>query len=493
MFKYNNTHIFTGYLKQLLSSVNIPACKIYTREFAEYFKQHGKEDPRIIESFDSINENRLSMRVNYLRDDAIYNYFWKYSSAEPNLGHDSLNWERVSLKYYDSDRTIHGLTKRLNSNGLHYDEVTHEYLGEYLRFLRDYHDVNLMSLYNCFNNKICNNINHTILLNDANNNILEASFNSIDPRYKIYAIPVKLFEKYTIAIDSSHGLELFCGFYNAKLDLSNRAADLMTKTYQKIHSTIFNQPFLYNKLDVQFWSFDNDRSSLTDSDTITRWDIINREQDLKLFIKVPAFCKSSIVIMEGDYRHYNDFKYNLKSSNIDKDVWSYDRNYSIINIDNKDNVNAISFSPIGKLQLLEFNTGESYPFADRLIEYLSGSAITPLDNIHDNIKRAQRVMKQNGHRFKIEGLWENKMQKIIYDYIINSGPIEAGDGKKLIDKQQGYHYRLGHNRKSTLYDTLGYIDRDAEKWYASWKNENGKAVMKDSIQSIDIYDGLYDV
>ena len=54
MLKFDNTHIFTGYLKQMLSTVNIPTCRIYTKDFANYKAKHGKEDPRIIESFDTL-------------------------------------------------------------------------------------------------------------------------------------------------------------------------------------------------------------------------------------------------------------------------------------------------------------------------------------------------------------------------------------------------------------------------------------------------------
>jgi hypothetical protein len=175
--------------------------------------------------------------------------------------------------------------------------------------------------------------------------------------------------------------------------------------------------------------------------------------------------------------------------------------------------------PISRLQLLALNTGESYPFADRLVEYLSGSAITPIDDIPDNIKRAQRVMNQNNNYFKIDGLWENKMQKILYDYAMNSGPIEVitiGDDeeidpdnfgkqiqkpkeytyktKKVIkDTHTGYHKRLGHANKSLLFDVLGYVDKDIEKFYASWKKVDSDAQVNNTIQNVDIYDGLYDI
>jgi hypothetical protein len=108
-------------------------------------------------------------------------------------------------------------------------------------------------------------------------------------------------------------------------------------------------------------------------------------------------------------------------------------------------------------------------------------------------------MQENHNYFKIEGLWENKMQKLIYDCLINAGPVEMSpDKKKLIDKKQGYQSRLGLTSKSTLYDILGYVDKDAEKWYSSWTIENKEAKVKNSISSIDIYtnnDGksLYDI
>ena len=533
MLKFDNTHIFTGYLKQLLSSFNLPACKIYTKEFADYLEKHGKEDPRVIESFDTIihynkeaedkkddkaGKKRIAYRLNYLKNDGLYHYFWPYSSESSDLGNKNKAWRQHTSIFYDEDKNIPGLTKHLVSNGNIYDTTTHEYLGDYLRFLRDYYGLNLMSLYNCFNNKICNNILHE-LFRDALEDTKYVRFDSQDTQYRIYAIPVKLFQDYTIAIDSSHGVEMFCGIYNTTLDTSTKSLDLMERTYMKVNRSFFKQPFLYDKLNVKYWGFEYDGKGYPDliNGNVTRWDIAIREQDLKLFIKVPVTCKSSIVILEGDYRNFNDFKYVPKlvtevvnNNPTTKCVWEFKQNSSVVNFgatkkvaekDVKIDLNDIAFNPISKLQLFAFNTGESYPFADRLIEYLSGSACTPIDKITDNVKRAQKVMNQNKHYFKIDGLWENKMQQIIYDYLINAGPVvleKDKDGKVVLtDKRRGYHPALGHVSKSMLFDVLGYVDRDAEKYYASWTtaNVNNKltAVVKDSIQNVDIYNGLFDI
>ena len=493
MLKYNNTHIFTGYLKQLLSSFNLPTCKIYTREFARYFEATGKEDIRVLKSFDQYNTNKnltRSVRIGYLKDSEVFNY---YGIKQGSSNSFNCTWQRATSVFYSVDKSVKGLTRTLVSPGPGYDTTTHKYLGEYLRFLRDYYNINLMSMYNCFCDESCH---MNLLLRPTSQSPVELVIDSADSNYKIYKIPVKLFADYTIAIESAGSVEMFCGLYNRVLE----GEMIIRKTYKKITNTLFSQPFLYNKLNASFWrKIDANGDPINELEDLC-WNIAAREQDLYLFIKVPVSCKSSIVVLEGDYREYNSSCYKASTnSSQDKTFWNYNQNRTILNFSSDVNLNSYEFKPISRLQLLAFNTGESYPFADRLIEYLTGSAITSMDDIHDNIARAQRVMSQNNNFFKIEGLWENKMQNILYDYMMNSGEIKVdNESKKLKDSREGYHRQLGHASKSMLFDILGYVDKDTEKTYASYTKTTDKqgkliAQVENTIQNVDIYNGLYDI
>lgn len=547
MFTFDNNHIFTGYLKQVLASTPIPACRVYTQEFIRHKAQTGKEDPRVIMSTAPLGDTRPAMNICYVKDNSIAQYKSSYDGKNPTT--NKCVWSVTAPNIFEDDRVDANFTKVLKSTSRNYDTATHEYLGDYLRFLRDYNGINLMSLYNCFNNKVCSNISfkvapvYTKTTDSAGNSVQVLSepgfeFNSFDQKYKIYAFPVKLFEKYTIAIDSPHGFEICCGFYKTKLDRSDRGMSLIKKTYFSTSQAIFSQPILYTNLDVSNWEqstefelskANNKVSNFMDESAISRLDVAIREQTLTMFLKVPASCRSSITILEGDYRRFNDSIYTPQQRPVGDGVhWQYEANHYIVNCKPADrtvDINTSPFVPISKVQLLEFNTGISYPFADRLVEYLVGSAITPKDEIPDNIQRTQAVMNQNGIYFKIDGLWENKMRKLLYDQVLCAGPFELGtvpvpnmpegpiteaiqpvtnlrNKSVVLDKREGRAPSVGHNRKSMLYDVLGYVDKDAEKFYASWKAvtqknkdkpSHTKVVARDTIHSVNIYNELYDI
>jgi len=561
MLQFNNNHIFTGYLKQFLSSFNLPTCKIYTAEFEKFYAEHGYEDPRVIES--NLPKKiadakvRSGVGITYLKDGCPQQYFWDTSSWDTSLNYNNADqgkinkyWKSNKIEHYNGNKIL-GLTKTLKNPTALYNYQTHEYLGDYLRFLRDYENINLMSMYNCFSNRLCNNIKFTLALNDTQT----LAVNTYETDYKIYMLPVKLFEKYTIAIDCYQGAELFCGFYNEKLDLSTEATkDLIRQTYAKIPKALFNQPYVYNKLDVTYWNWhaentlpeaqlsESVRETYTrfhNTDKILRSEVAVRESELKLFIKIPTANTSSIVVLEGDYRNFNDSLYSINS----KGGWQYLANSTIINFETKKtekesklpDINLREFKPISKLQLLAINTGISYPFADRLIEYLVANVIVPNDATPDNIKRLQKVMEDCGYSFQIDGIWEPKMQMILYDYLMNSGKIvvatekdEFGNtrydnndkpiyktkkdmmGKTVYDKagnpvyltedqRTGNLRQKGQKMRSDCFDILGYVDKDAEKLYASWKvevNEKTKkpqVTAKTTLENVDIYSNLYDI
>ena len=43
MFKFNDTNILTGYIKEMLASFNLPCYKVYTRQQREHFEKTGEE------------------------------------------------------------------------------------------------------------------------------------------------------------------------------------------------------------------------------------------------------------------------------------------------------------------------------------------------------------------------------------------------------------------------------------------------------------------
>ena len=181
-----------------------------------------------------------------------------------------------------------------------YDSYTHEYLGNFLRFMRDYNDLNLMPLYNCFSDTICTNLNirfsHIYWDEIANKNtIVDVQFVTEDPKYKIYMLPVKMFKKYTIAIDCDLPVEICCGFFGKYQDTRIKVKSIPGLTYKKYSSLSFGSPVVYDMLSTE---------NLTPIETKYA-EMAQIEDTLKMFIKLPVNNNSSIVVLEGDYSGYN--------------------------------------------------------------------------------------------------------------------------------------------------------------------------------------------
>lgn len=595
MKKFNTSDLFTGYIKQLLHDFNLPKYKVYTRAHKDYFEKHPTESPEILGTEKYINgDTSLNIRYfPYIKDGEIQEYInGKWTNIRENKpGYD---------KTYTYNKKILNCTKNLKINSNVYDSYTHEYLGDYLRFHRDFLDLNLMPLYNCFSNRACDKLKLNWTIGDVENNGAKITFDTSDSNFKIYMIPVKLFQKYTIAIDSAYPIEMCCGIYGDYQDKRPKFVNIPKYTYKRVATSLFSQPFLY---DLLAYTDDNETNTLLerflDNEKI---ELAQNECDLKLFIKIPVQNDSSIVILEGDYRNWNDNLYAdkpyiqinvdayytsvptttaqndigkvyLVNQNDGTDVRLYkviaatqpnetaDKNHlvqtyvgELFGLDPEDefmssrfnfvyddsistkktlveafddykNLTTTEFTKpfiayfnnkynndsIGKgpslllitkglvkrnnkttvnldthlqsiannhnfvlatpLQLLHLNTKEQHPFADRLIEYLVGNAITNSENeIYDNVRRAQKALKSNVqdtyYSINIPGVWSNSMRILFYEYMTTN--------------KQTNKFNINH-------DILGYVDKDVEKYYqATFDDYKTNRKIKISLSNLEL-------
>lgn len=402
MFKYNDNHIFSGYIKQLLASFNLTKARVYTN------------DDEVIVSNKSTTKNGYPINMSYfpyIKDDTIQYCIKKIKAA----GQWQLVWENTNKNYYYNKKELNK-TKTLEIKNNYYDSYTHEYLGNYLRFLRDYKHFDLMPLYNCFSDVICTDVKYEPTALGAKPFKIDSS----DSNYKIYMFPVKFFKQYTIAIESDTSVEICCGIYGKYQN--NTFDELAEKTYVKYANMRFEKPQLFH-------SFNLDNES-------TPEDLAKFEDDLKMFIKLPITNDSSIVVLEGNYIGWNDKVNDKQNHFITNFEGPVDESGQHIGYQENQ-----YFVPITQLQLLRQNTKVSHPFADRLIEYLVGNTITDASFTTD-IKNIQDILTTRGFNLDIEGAWESKIRPASYDFINNT--------KKL-------------NVQEINHDILGYIDKDVEK------------------------------
>lgn len=389
-YNFEDNNIVVGHIKELLHSFNLPMIPVYTDNTVLY-------------------ENRA-----YIKDNEIV----KWTGSEFKF-----------LADYIYNTQLVNVTKRLNMDSAIYDNYTHEYLGDYLRFIRDYHHVDLMSMYNCFGKKRPSRIYYTQKLSDSFT--FEIDTDNINFNY--YVVPIKFNQNYTIAIDSDIKWELVTLLYS-NIFVEGIPSSLVKESYRVISGSKFSKPFLYS------------------TNFSCAKDCWQKEKNLVMLLKIPSEVKSSIVILEGNYTSWANV---IDGTQISNFIYDDSAKNDLVIYDSK-------------CSLLNANLENSYPFADRLVEYLLENVITPMDKFQKNVGRIQDAV-YGGDIKGYYGIWDNQLQNKIHSLLLRPD-ITKGNNLKYgntIIKTDLSESTVEEDKQVKRFidiyqDVLDYVDRDVE-------------------------------
>ena len=431
MLEFNNNHLFTGFVKRLLHRFNLPKAKVLSYGMILY-------------------KDNYYVDANFLyKATTTATFGVDFSSANDTYTDIDAKGNEIQVPYlFKVDRYLYGrrylnITKNLELNSSLYTPYTHTYLGDYLRFFRDFKHIDLMSMYNCFNSEIGK---HIVIESDS------YSFVSEDDNFVIYTVPVKFFKEYTIAIDSDTSFELMaCIYSNNKVCLQNDNYEfLYSGTYQKIAGSKFNSPFKYSKL-----------KDILIADAKSNI-LYNQEKNLKLLIKLPKSNKSSIVVLEGDFvaasnqtLNVADFSWEMLNDKLDcKTNWyQKDANGNFVKV--IDNNITYYDSNTDKPVVDSFNKGGSYYYLDE-----------------DN----------NQVTITIDGVYYSFLAShLVVNYEVNNT-----DKKKLYFNNSDF---LDEEPTAKNKDAI-FIDKSTGMSYL-WVNDEYEAMTDQEVTPADIYSRKY--
>lgn len=303
----------------------------------------------------------------------------------------------INIEHYKFGKAYLNLTDNLPIENNIYDRTTHRYLGRYLRFIKNVKHIDLMSLYNCFDSHV-NDRELKFTINGQ-----EKYFDGVAKGDTVYSIPIELGETYTIYIDSDRPLEM-CASLDIETNSNNISsiAELAQKTFTR---RVCSQRFLYtNLVDLTL--------------TETAKNLVNQlHTQLRLLIKVPEYYDKSIIVLEGNYK--DDYLYNNKIEN-----YLYKVDDKIYNAGFVTNPQLISY----------LNSSHNFLLADKLIEYLTGNAITCSSEFYD-IRKVQKQLNRLGLPYSDDsGIWTERETNSLKQFIYQKDLINEYDMLPYCDK-----------------------------------------------------------
>ncbi|WP_300924714.1 hypothetical protein [uncultured Clostridium sp.] len=282
------------------------------------------------------------------------------------------------------------------SNNLLYDTATHEYLGNYLRMLRDFDNIDLMPFYNCINGIVSNNIRiETTVSNETDsngNNIIKLmpniiTNNTTEDNYKVLMASIRFNQDYTIYINSMLPCKITAICYDGVSQVSNYISETGTGV-EVLSTSSFSKPFVYRVNQKADYGF----SSMYYRNYLT------------LLLQVPKNC-NNVVVLEGNYKD-NKLVTNSRHNEIIQPTYSFvnkeNERITFNNFNKKEMNNYCKIIP----SLIYSTENKLHAFDLKLIEYLLKNVISNHDDISKNIERIQTYIssyehqKFNGTRFE---------------------------------------------------------------------------------------------
>ena len=237
------------------------------------------------------------------------------------------------------------------------------------------------------------------------------TINEPNTNFRVAQVPIKFNQTYTIAVDSNSEVTIAPAMirngrlvytYNSDKSRIDLTKELNVSPITKNKSQ-FKQPFTYSvKLDP------NKKYS----------DILEtNEKNLYLLIQVPSMLNTSLVVLEGDYTLSDNCRKYFDTQLIDR----------LTDVQKNDLFTST-------LSLLRMNSGSSYAFSNRLIEYLTLNVINHMDEIDQNITLAQTAQYLDDYQQISKGSWSDFMRCYYFNKVMDASSIEHIDMNGFIDK-----------------------------------------------------------
>ena len=401
--KFNTDTLASKFIKNLVSTVYTPTVQVW------------KPGKSLIKDF------------TYITKDYIVKARKDFDSTIDTNGPESIynkDYFQI-LEPYVEGKFYSGLTSIYKSNASVYDSETHYYLGQYLRLVRDLHNIDLMQYYNCWDGSLSNKLR----IKKDNEKYYIDEDNEIQDGKKVLLVPVKFNQQYTIYANCSGEVKITYAYWDGTRIINNIDSGKENVPTPLIkHNLTYINPLVIDK----YTKSGDDFTILSPAGVLL-------EDYLVMIIEMPESSISSVVVLEGNY---SDNKLILTNNSIDLVKVNFGKpSYELTN----DEYNLSFKSPSS---LTTNIANDVYAFNDRLIEYLTWNTITPQDSINENIVRVQNYittdnfLKQNGVRYnknQIEGTYDRDLRTFIYNTTYN-------------------------NIKNKYYiDINGFVDKDAEE------------------------------